>query len=224
MEIALQSSILSTAQSMAQFSYSVLIINQKKLSMKKVIFAVSLFAAVSFIVSCNQSGSTDSTTIAKDANAQKIDSNLINDSITRDTKFAVAVANGGMAEVQISQLALSKSANYDVKQLAQMMVEDHTKANQALKELAAKKNITLPATISDEKQKKYDKLASESGSDFDKDYADCMVDDHTSTIDLFKKEANNGNDSDIKAWATAIIPTLEHHLEMADSTKARVNR
>lgn len=191
--------------------------------MKKLILAAMLFTTISFIA-CNSSGSTDSTTIAKDDNAQKMDSNTINNDIKGDTKFAVTVADGGMAEVQISKLALAKSSNPDVTQLAQMMVDDHTKANEALKELAATKNITLPATISDDSQKKYDKLSNESGKTFDEDYTDCMVSDHKSTIDLFKKEADNGNDSAIKAWATATIPTLEHHLEMSDTAQARVHK
>jgi putative membrane protein len=191
--------------------------------MKKLILAATIFTTISFIA-CNNSGSTDSTTIAKDDNAQKMDSNTINNDIKGDTKFAVTAADGGMTEVQISKLALTKSSNPDVTQLAQMMVDDHTKANDALKALAATKNITLPTTISDDSQKKYDKLSNESGKTFDKDYADRMVGDHKGTIDLFKAEADNGNDSAIKAWATAIIPTLEHHLEMADTVQARVNK
>jgi putative membrane protein len=191
--------------------------------MKKLILAATLFTTVSFIA-CNSSSSTDSTTAAKDDNAQKMDSNTINNDIKGDTKFAVTAANGGMTEVMVSKLALTKSTNPDVTMFAQMMVTDHNKANDELKALAAQKNITLPATINDESQKKYDKLSTESGKEFDKDYSDAMQDDHKSTVDLFKKEANDGNDSAIKAWATATIPTLEHHLEMADSLKARVHK
>lgn len=192
--------------------------------MKKLIFAAISFTTISLIACNSQSDNTDSTTIAKDSNMVKIDSNIINDSIKRDVKFTVTAANGGMTEVQVSKLALIKSSNQDVTMFAQMMVKDHSKANDELKGLAASKNITLPATINDDSQKKYDKLSGEIGKDFDKDYADMMVDDHKSTVDLFKSEADNGNDSAIKAWATATIPTLEHHLEMADSLKARVNK
>jgi putative membrane protein len=192
--------------------------------MKKLILAATLFTTVSFIACNNSENNTDSTTAAKDANAQKMDSSVISDSIKSDTKFAVKVANGGMTEVELSKLAIAKSSNQDVTMFAQMMVKDHSKANDELKALAASKNITLPATINDDSQKTYNKLSAESGKDFDKDYSDIMVDDHKSTIDLFKKEANDGSDSAIKAWATATIPTLEHHLEMADSLKARVHK
>jgi putative membrane protein len=194
----------------------------KPTKMKKLILAATLFTAVSFIA-CN-SANTDSVTAAKDSNAVKIDSNVINDSVKRDVKFTVTAANGGMTEVQVSKLALTKSTNPDVTMFAQMMVKDHSKANDELKALAATKNITLPIAISDDNQKKIDKLSAETEKNFDKDYSDMMVDDHNSTVDLFKSEANNGNDSAIKAWATATIPTLEHHLEMADSLKARVHK
>jgi len=192
--------------------------------MKKLFFAATLLSTMSFIACNSGSGNTDSVTAAKDSNAVKIDSNVINDSVKRDVKFTVTAANGGMTEVQVSKLALTKSTNPDVTMFAQMMVTDHSKANDELKALAATKNITLPIAISDDNQKKIDKLSAETGKDFDKDYSDLMVDDHNSTVDLFKSEANNGNDSAIKAWATATIPTLEHHLEMADSLKARVHQ
>jgi putative membrane protein len=197
--------------------------HKNKTKMKKLILAATLFTTVSFIA-CNNSANTDSVTAAKDSNAVKIDSNVISDSVKRDVKFTVTAANGGMTEVQVSKLALTKSTNPDVTMFAQMMVTDHSKANDELKALAATKNITLPIAISDDNQKKIDKLSAETEKDFDKDYSDMMLDDHNSTIDLFKSEASNGNDSAIKAWATATIPTLEHHLEMADSLKARVHK
>src|ERR1700761_7486551 len=144
--------------------------------MKKLILAATLFTTVSFIA-CNNSANTDSVTAAKDSNSVKIDSNVISDSVKKDVKFTVSAANGGMTEVQVSKLALAKSTNPDVTSFAQMMVTDHSKANDELKALAATKNITLPIAISDDNQKAYDKLAAETGKDFDKDYSDIMVDD-----------------------------------------------
>jgi putative membrane protein len=200
------------------------VIDHKNITkMKKLILAAILFTTVSFIA-CNGSANTDSVTAAKDSNAVKIDSNVINDSVKRDVKFTVTAANGGMTEVQVSKLALTKSTNPDVTMFAQMMVTDHSKANDELTVLAATKNITLPIAISDDNQKKIDKLSAEGEKDFDKDYSDMMVDDHVSTVDLFKSEADNGNDSAIKAWATSTIPTLEHHLEMADSLQIRIHK
>ena len=62
-----------------------------------------------------------------------------------------------------------------------------------------------------------DHLREKKGRDFDKDYIDMMVKDHKEDIELFEKEAEKGNDADLKAWANAKLPTLREHLRMAES-------
>lgn len=96
-----------------------------------------------------------------------------------------------------------------------MMVDDHGKANEELKTLAAQKNITLPTVLSEECQNTYNDLAAKTGKDFDDAYTDFMVKDHKKDIDNFKKQADKGNDADLKSWAAGKVATLEHHLDMA---------
>jgi putative membrane protein len=98
------------------------------------------------------------------------------------------------------------------------MVEDHGKANEELKSIAANKNITLPTTLSNEHQEKIDKLSSLSGADFDEEYMEIMDKDHEKDVKMFE-EASKDNDLDpeIKAFAAKTLPTLRMHAEMADS-------
>ena len=133
---------------------------------------------------------------------------------SRDIKFAKCAADDGMMEVQLGKLAQSKATSGDVKIHAQHMIDDHTKANEELKVLAAKKNIALPTAVSDKKQKKEQKLSQLNGKDFDKRYAKCMVHAHKKAICKFKKEAKRGKDAELKAWAQQKVPTLESHLSM----------
>jgi putative membrane protein len=137
--------------------------------------------------------------------------------VKADADFAVDAANGGMTEVAASQLAQSNATSDRIKSFANMMVQDHTKAGDQLKQLAAAKTIALPATISDKNQKKIDALGKKTGKDFDKAYVNLMLDDHKSAVDMFQKESNNAKDNDIKTWATQTLPTLQMHL---DSIKA----
>jgi len=88
-----------------------------------------------------------------------------------------------------------------------------------LTDAAKKKNITLPAGMSDKCQKKYDELSAKKGKDFDKDYISAMVDGHQDVLDEMKKEAGNGKDADLKAWATGKIAVIQHHLDVAKTTK-----
>lgn len=138
------------------------------------------------------------------------------------SEFAFKAAAGGIYEVELGKLAEMKGSSESVKELGRMMVKDHSSANEELKSLASRKNITLPATMDDKKQKDYDMLAEKSGEEFDKKYADMMIDDHEEDIELFKKESEHGADADLKSWASGKLPVLEHHLQMAKSASEAV--
>src|SRR4051812_49619891 len=84
-----------------------------------------------------------------------------------DSKFITEAAMGGMAEVKLGQLAVDKATSADVKQFAQRMVDDHSKANQELTELASSKSVTLPSDIGPKNQASMEKLSKLSGADFD---------------------------------------------------------
>jgi putative membrane protein len=162
----------------------------------------------------------DSKEIAKDENKEKFDSTSIED----DTKFAVAAADGGMMEVELGKLALTNASSAKVKEFAQMMVDDHGKANEELKALAQTKNISIPAVLSNKKQDKYNDLAKKKGVDFDKAYTSFMVDDHKEDIDAFRKEAEKGKDPELKNFASSKLPILEHHLMMAQAADSTVRK
>jgi len=175
-------------------------------------------------VSCKQKAENSSSTdAALDSNKKELaakDSTELKD----DAKFAVTAANGGMLEVELGKLAKTKAASAEVKQFADMMVTDHSKANKELMELAGAKVITLPAILSNDKQKDYDDMAKLSGSEFDKAYTDYMVKDHKEDIEEFKKESTDGKDAELKAFAAKHVPILQHHLEMAEKAQAAVKK
>src|SRR6185312_4178979 len=83
-----------------------------------------------------------------------------------DSTFAFKAAQGGLAEVQMGQLATQKASNSDVKAFGQQMVDDHSKANEELKEVAAKKGMTLPSSISTKDQATYEHLSKLEGAAF----------------------------------------------------------
>lgn len=186
---------------------------KKIIDMKKtIVFALS---AALLLMNCENKTNQDSTEVAEEQNEEKFEDS----DAEEGAEFAVEAANGGLLEVQLGTLALTKATTPEVKQFAQMMVDEHGKANNELKALAQQKNITLPTTMSDDYQKKYDKLNEKSGIEFDKEYMDLMVKDHKEDVRKFEKQAEKGDDSDIKAWASRTLPTLKHHLEVAEATE-----
>ena len=139
-----------------------------------------------------------------------------------DSKFVMDAAKGGMAEVEMGRMAADKASNADVKQFGQKMVDDHSKANDELKQVASAKGITLPSAIDPAHKAKMDKMSSLSGDAFDKAYVADMVQDHKKDVAEFQKEANGGKDPDVKAFASKTLPTLQEHLKMIQELNAKI--
>lgn len=127
--------------------------------------------------------------------------------------FAVQAANGGMMEVILGKIAQENASDARVKAFGNMMVKDHTVANENLKNIASTLYIALPDSVSDESKKEIDHLKMKKGSEFDKMYVHMMLDDHKKDIAEFRKCADKCSDSSIKAFAYNTLPVLEKHLD-----------
>ncbi|MGI8494295.1 MAG: DUF4142 domain-containing protein [Pyrinomonadaceae bacterium] len=134
-----------------------------------------------------------------------------------DRNFMNKAAHAGIAEVKAAEMALEKSDNEDVRRFAQKMIDDHTKANEELKQLAKEKNEILPTEPNKKQEEAADELSVLSGEDFDTEYMDVQVSDHETMIDFFEDEIDDGADSDVTNFATKTLPTLKSHLEMAEN-------
>lgn len=132
--------------------------------------------------------------------------------------FMKKAAADGMAEVAMGRMALNKSNDAQVKQLAQRIVTDHTKADNELKTIAQGEHVTLPAGPDASERKTSTALEKMSGSAFDKAWAQHMVSDHEKAIALFTKAGNNTNaDRDVRNFAQHTLPVLRNHLQMAET-------
>jgi putative membrane protein len=134
-----------------------------------------------------------------------------------DRHFVKKAAQGGMAEVELGKLATEKAQSDEVKKFGQRMVDDHSKANDQLKQLASSKGITLPSDLDAKDKSTKGRLSKLSGEQFDRAYMKDMVKDHTKDVAEFKKASSNAKDTGIKSFASQTLPTLEDHLKEAQS-------
>lgn len=141
-----------------------------------------------------------------------------------DSAFLREAAAGGMAEVELGQLAAQNAESSDVKQFGQRMADDHGKANEELKTLASQKKVDLPAAPDAKHKAVHDKLAKLKGVQFDSAYMSAMVSDHQKDVAAFQREAKSGKDPDVKAWAEKTLPTLQEHLKLAQQVHAKVGK
>ncbi len=172
-----------------------------------------------FIAGCNNG--VNSTDAKKQADAENKKANVIDNA---DAKFMTSAASGGLMEVQAGNIALQRGISQEVKDFGQLMITDHGKANDDLNAMATSKNVVLPAVVSNDDQKKLDKLNKVDAKDFDKTYINMMIEDHNAAIDMFQKVVDNPKDADVKAWAQNTLPTLLHHLEQAKADKTILDK
>ena len=175
---------------------------------------------VTMITSCDPTPNRENTTeVAEDQNEETVGENLEDES-----EFLVEAASGGMYEVEMAKLAQQRAKTQQVKDFANRLVEDHTKANEKLKQLAASKGITVPAAMGDEEQRKFNNFRDKETEDFDEEYIEQMVKDHKDDVKDFEDAANDLDDPDVKSFASTTLPTLKEHLSMAEQLEEQVDQ
>jgi putative membrane protein len=141
-----------------------------------------------------------------------------------DQDFMIKAAQGGMMEIEATRLAQEKATSSEVKEFARKLEQDHQKANEQLKQLAAQKNVDLPSDMG-KHAAMVEKIRNLSGDKFDKEFMKMQVNHHKKDVNEFQKQTTRAMDSDVKAFASATLPTLQQHLQEAQqlegSTRGR---
>ena len=186
--------------------------------MKKIFAWLPAFCFM--LLACNDTNdTTESTTNTSTSSNTVTDPNAstTNNVVTdeKSSDFLKKVTNSGMAEIQLAKLAQQKATIDAVKNFAAMLERDHTAVNEQVKSLAGQRNVALPSTISDDKQKMYNDINKMTGKAFDKDYISMMIKAHGDGISLFEDTRSNASDIDVKNFADKTLPTLKMHLDSA---------
>lgn len=138
-----------------------------------------------------------------------------------DVKFVKHEAAAGMAGVKLAELGVKKAGRPDVKAFAEMIVTDHTKANEEMTKLAATKGVDLSAVIESDHADTFQKLEKYSGADFDKEFLAVLVSNHKKCVSSFEDASKDAKDSAVKAFADKMLPTLKAHLEKAKELSSK---
>ena len=115
----------------------------------------------------------------------------------------------------------AKARNADVKKFAEMMVNDHSKANEQLKKAAKDAGVDVPDKMTEEDQKLVDRFKNYKGSNIDQDYMKQMVSDHEKDIAEFKRASKEARNPKIKDFAAKTLPILQAHLDAAQKIQPK---
>lgn len=183
-------------------------INLKKITT----WSAMLFLVASLFTSCSSDSSTDSKELAEEMNDDRFDRKG-----EKAADHLVEAYSGNMYEIKVSENASLNAADAEVKRIAAMMIEAHTKMNFDVQTLANSKQIVLPTNLTEDQSKCIEKLTDKSGTDYDKEYLSDLKDKHEKTIRMLEKVSEKCEDADIKNWAANSLPEVRHHLEMINS-------
>lgn len=199
--------------------------------MKNVLLPLSLFIGAAVFTGCGNNSSTETTTDTTSTTSTSTSMDTSTTAVTttpsttysatpltgNDSTFAQDAAKAGMMEVEAARVAQQNASNPRVKSFAEMMIRDHSAANDELKSLASAKNFMLSDSLTKKQKDHLESMQKMTGAAFDKHYMNMMVKDHGDVAQKFEKASANCKDTDLKAWAEKTLPTIRMH---QDSAKA----
>ncbi|HLH30305.1 MAG TPA: DUF4142 domain-containing protein [Terriglobia bacterium] len=139
-----------------------------------------------------------------------------------DRDFVKQAEKDNLQERVLGRMAQEQSQNNDVKSYGKMLVKDHNDALQQLVDLMNKNGMPQPKTLPEERTDAIKKMEGLKGAAFDKEFVNMMVEDHQKAIDLFQKEANTAQNSDVRDYAKDVLPTLQKHLKDAKNLLSKI--
>ena len=139
-----------------------------------------------------------------------------------DRLFVQVATIGGNAEVTFGQLAEQKGGSPAIRDFGHQMAVDHGKANQQLMQLAKAANLPQPSEPDEEHKAMRSQLDQSGGADFDFTYIRSQVADHQKTAQLLEWEIGSGQDPQLKAFASEILPVVLRHLQMASNIELQL--
>jgi putative membrane protein len=181
----------------------------------------------------DQSTSTTSTTRAERSSGDR----------GEPREFINTMAIAGMAEVQLGKIAAERGHDPDVKAFGQMMVTDHTKADEQLKQVASQAGVQLPTQLDEKHQELADRLMKLQGDAFDREYMKAMVEGHDDVHEQLLRQAgwtgrstrndssvpsavgtsgSTSGDSGVRQWAMKALPVVQQHLQRAREIREKV--
>jgi putative membrane protein len=135
---------------------------------------------------------------------------------TPDRQFITKAVQGNLAETAMGRLAQQKAGSDGVRSFGQMLEQDHSSANQQATSAASSLNVTVPTQPNRLQRAAYNRMSKLSGNRFDREFVKHMVTDHRKDISDYRKQARR-SDGQVSAYAQATLPTLQKHLETAQS-------
>lgn len=136
------------------------------------------------------------------------------DASSETEAYVRQAAVGDMFEIQSSRLALTRTADDDIANFAQAMVDDHMRSSLGLKEAVdeADLDVDIPEQLDAKHEALLGRLRNAQSIEFDTLYAQIQADAHKEAYNLHRNYGEDGEIAALRRHANEVTPVIEHHL------------
>ena len=189
-------------------------------------YSIIVLLSASAIIACNNNSDTAErqSPESKERAEKQNEAKFRTDTGEHNAQFVVDAANGNLAEIQLEQLAIQKSPDNEIKDLAKMLVDDHTAALNDLKVIASRKSISIPADITDATRDQLRKRTDEKPTKFDKAWTEQLMEKHQKTISDYESALGTVTDPDIQNWINSVLPKIRTHHDKLMALNSRLKK
>lgn len=174
-----------------------------------IIATVAIAGFALFLSSCEPTKKNDSAEVAEEANETVLEDK--ND--LKNADFVVKTIAANYEEISMAKLAISRTKDSGIKDLANKLVAEHTKVLADMQAYASKNSITVPTAETDEAKERLNRLAEKESTAFDKDWCSRAQENHEDAISSFESRLEKTEDIDLKNWIVSTLPVLREHNE-----------
>lgn len=188
------------------------------------IYSIMVIAASVMLVSCNESRRGNDSNVNEPRNEAAAEENKdkFEGKKQRDARFVFEAVASNYAEIKLAELATQKSRSKEVKEIAEMILQDHTTSLNELKTLAQAKAIEIPVEEMKSFQNKLEDMADESAEDFDQEWVKEMEDHHDRSIDMFEERLQDTDDAELKGYINKTLPVLKKHHQSLEALQDKL--
>lgn len=183
-----------------------------------------LAATMVLLISCNESRRGNDSNVNEDRDEAAAESNTdkFAGDKRKDAAFVFEVVESNYGEIKLAELASQKSRNTEIKNIAKMLLTDHTASLNDLKTVAQAKAISVPVEETDAARRTLEDMAGESDKDFDLSWCKKMLDLHDTSIDKFEDRLEETEDAQLKDYVDKTLPVLRKHQEELQACKEKL--
>ena len=175
--------------------------------MKLIVLVVSICGSLAFLAAA----ATGQSTVPGTAGTPTTQQASLSDKTVATLRL---VASSNIFEIESSRLALARSQSNAIKEFADRMVGEHTRAANRTRQVLNEMGASPPATMLEAAhQEKLDALKAVANQEFDRAYLEVQYTEHVEAINLIREYARTGDNERLKVLAAEALPMLQGHLD-----------